>query len=418
MNRSDEVAALPPQTAPSPTCPACGEGGGRVFHEVAAVPAQSAVLYGSAEAARRVPRSHIALVHCAACDFVFNARFDPTLIDESLTYEDSQGFSVTFNAYARRLAQDVVDRHGLGGRPVSEIGCGKGEFLSLLCERGASEGVGIDPIADPSRIPPALSGRLHLVRERLAVHHGPLLGELVCCRHILEHVADAGEFVRTLRAAIGERDIPVLFEVPDSWRVLHEGAFEDVYHEHCGYFTASSLERLFARSGFDVLAVRQAYGDQYLLLEARPSGRLPPAGRSDGVAVAGEGRAVGRAVAAFGRRAAERTHHWRTLIRARAAAGKRIAIWGSGSKAVAFFSAVGCPSEVTCLVDINPFRRGHYTPGTGHLIVAPRDLPAIRPDVVIVMNHLYQDEVAAELDRLGLSVELLAVGENDPGLEA
>ena len=39
-------------------------------------------------------------------------------------------------------------------------------------------------------------------------------------------------------------------EVPDTMRILVEGAFWDVYYEHCSYFTLGSLGRLLQREKF------------------------------------------------------------------------------------------------------------------------------------------------------------------------
>jgi hypothetical protein len=82
-------------------------------------------------------------------------------------------------------------------------------------------------------------------------------------------------------------------------------------------------------------------------------------------------------------------------------------IWGAGSKGVAFLSAVG--ENVAAAVDINPHKHGMFMAGTGHRIVAPRDLPDLAPDLVIAMNPIYLDEIQGDLDRLGIEARLEAV---------
>ena len=47
--------------------------------------------------------------------------------------------------------------------------------------------------------------------------------------------------------------------------------------------------------------------------------------------------------------------------------------------------------------------------GTGHRIVQPDALVDIRPDVVVVMNPIYREEIAATLEGLGLHPELITV---------
>jgi len=84
-------------------------------------------------------------------------------------------------------------------------------------------------------------------------------------------------------------------------------------------------------------------------------------------------------------------------------------IWGAGSKGVAFLSMLGVGDEVDYAVDVNPGKDGMFMPGTGHEIVSPNRLEQLRPDLVVVMNTAYADEIAAELRARGIETELLTV---------
>jgi hypothetical protein len=100
-------------------------------------------------------------------------------------------------------------------------------------------------------------------------------------------------------------------------------------------------------------------------------------------------------------------------VRAIAQSGGRVVLWGSGSKAVAFLSAIGdARRHIQYLVDINPHRWGKFVPGTVKQIVGPEFLTQYRPDLVIAMNPVYRQEIMADLRRLGCSkAKLLALGE-------
>jgi hypothetical protein len=88
---------------------------------------------------------------------------------------------------------------------------------------------------------------------------------------------------------------------------------------------------------------------------------------------------------------------------------QRAVIWGSGSKAVAFLTSLGVRDEVEYVVDINPYKHGMFMPRTGHEIVAPSLLKRHRPDVAIVMNPVYCDEIQHDLAEMDLRTELIAV---------
>ena len=106
---------------------------------------------------------------------------------------------------------------------------------------------------------------------------------------------------------------------------------------------------------------------------------------------------------------------WRGYLRAMKGDGLRVVLWGGGSKAVAFLTALGLGDEIACAVDINPRKAGTYLAGTGHQVVAPESLSAVAPDVVIVMNPVYTGEIRDELRRLGLSPRLVPLDPDTPG---
>jgi hypothetical protein len=47
--------------------------------------------------------------------------------------------------------------------------------------------------------------------------------------------------------------------------------------------------------------------------------------------------------------------------------------------------------------------------GTGHRVVSPQEVVDIAPELVVVMNPIYLDEIGSELDRLGVTAEITAV---------
>jgi len=388
-------------------CPSCGAGGMREFYGARGVPVHSVLLMPTRERAVGYPRGDVRLAACATCGFISNAAFDPSVHEYSPEYEETQGYSSEFNAFADRLAGRLVERYGVRGKTVLEIGCGKGEFLARMVELGGNRGVGIDPAVVPERFPEPLRDRVELIQDFWSPAYADLPGDFVCCRHTLEHLGDVGRFVADLRAAIGARgDVLLFLEVPETLRVLDEGAFWDVYYEHCSYFTPGSLARLVRRSGFEILELSLDFHDQYLVLVARPASAgaagtpLPIEEDLDDLA---------ERVARFETRAPERIEEWRRRIAGDARSGRRVVLWGGGSKAVAFLTTLGLRDEVIALADLNPFKQGKFVPGTGHEVVSPERLREIRPDVVVAMNPAYREEIRRDLARLGLAPELLAL---------
>ena len=337
---------------------------------------------------------------------IFNATFDESVLEYSERYDPTQAFSETFNAWHRRLAKDLVERHGLRRKRITEIGCGKGEFLTLLCELGANSGVGFDPAVDPRRTRAPEAGEVEFVPDFYSEKYAGHKSDFVCCKMTLEHIADTKDFVGTVRRAVGDDpSTVVVFQVPDVRRILKECAFWDIYYEHCNYFSAGSLARLFRDQGFLVDALRRQYDDQYLIIECHPSNgsedatRLPEEQDMDHIV---------RLTDAFSRELPDALESWRNKIRTLGREGKRVVIWGAGSKGVAFLTTLGLGEEaVPFAVDTNPHRHGQFMPTTGQEIIGPQRLTQHKPDVVIIMNPIYRREIEADLGRLGLQPEVL-----------
>jgi SAM-dependent methyltransferase len=386
-------------------CPSCGSVALGVFHERESVPVHSCRLVATREEALAFPRGTLRLGFCRDCGFITNTAYDSSLQDYGIAYEETQGFSPRFVEFARELALRWIERYDLRGKDVFEIGCGKGEFLALLCELGPNRGIGIDPAFVPERLESDAADRMRFIADLYDERYAHLAADAVVCRHTLEHIAPVGEFMALVRRTIGDRDTVVLFDLPDAGRVLREGAFWDVYYEHCSYFSPGSLARLFRRSGFDVLDLALDYGDQYLVLEARPG-----QGAQQPLPVEETPERLALDVERFRRAVAETSERWRDSLAAMQAQGRRVAVWGAGSKAVAFLTALAAGSEVAYAVDINPYKQGKYLAGTGHVVLGPADLDADPPDVVVAMNEIYEREIRAQLDRLGLErTELVTV---------
>jgi SAM-dependent methyltransferase len=389
-------------------CPSCGANETRLFHEVADVPVNSVLNVRTREEALNFPRGKLALAHCRHCGFIYNARFEPEKVHYSSECEESQGYSPTFNAFARDLADGLVQKHALRGRRIIEIGCGKGEFLKLLCRLGGNSGIGFDPAYVPGRGDGGGEAEeVEFVKDYYSEKYAGLRGDAICCRMTLEHIPETAELVRTLRKAIGDRyETIVFFQVPDVTRIMRDCAFEDIYYEHCSYFSPGSLARLFRANRFDILDMSVEFGGQYILIEAKPAvGKTVMR-----MNLEKDLGSVEHSVELFSARHPAVIGYWESVLDKTEQSG-RVVIWGSGSKGVTFLNTLRNSGRVKWVVDINPFRQRTFMAGTGQEIVAPEFLASYRPDAVIVMNPIYLDEIKNDLRRMGLAPQVHAMGE-------
>ncbi len=388
-------------------CPLCGKCTLTVFFEEGNVPTNSCLLLDDPTEAAGFPRGELKIAFCDTCGFVTNTAFTPGQAEYSQRYEETQGFSPRFMAFATELAERWVADYDLANRTVLEIGCGKGEFLIEMAKAGAGHCIGIDPGVHPERIDDPNAVDIEWIADFYDERYTHLDADVVICRHTLEHIPNVAEFMTTIRESIGDRpDTVVLFELPDVQRVLDEVAFWDMYYEHCSYFSLGSLARLFRQTGFEVMELSMEYDDQYLLIAAKPS-TVPAQGEP--LAAEDDLDELRKGVVKFRKGYDELVGGWRERIARLNDEGSRAVIWGSGSKGVSFISNLALGDELAAAVDINPHKWGKFMVGSNHEIVPPEALHEIAPDLVVAMNPIYLDEIGAQLEELGVTAELTAL---------
>ena len=227
---------------------------------------------------------------------------------------------------------------------------------------------------------------------------------LIVCRHVLEHFWEPRPFIKTVRQAVGDRKgLVVYFEVPNGEFILHEQAFWEFIYQHPSYFTQSSLAKLFTMCGFQICAIQESFCGQFLSIEASVEGVLSN-GYSPHVGQAATAVLARALAAAF----SEKMASWRDILKRLNDQRRRVIAWGAGAKATTFLNIVDPASIVIShVVDINPRKSGRFVPGTGQRIIEPQELREMSPDVVIVMNALYREEITSQTAGLGLSPEFL-----------
>lgn len=386
------------------SCPLCGGPESKTLVDCGDVPVFCNVLYRTRDAALQAERDRLRLVQCFCCGMIYNSQFDPARVDYAVDYENAQHFSPKFQDYLEHLVGDLVRRYSLSRKSITELGCGDARFLSLLCAAGDNRGTGFDPSARTATRD--LPHNVTIVPEPFNSAHDAAVADFVCCRHVLEHVANPRVFLGNVRSALDERpDSVVYFEVPNTLYTLNQRAIWDLLYEHCLYFTPASLAKLFGSCGFAVLEIRTPFSDQFLSIEAAPTIEITdgrPAEQSPDTETQ-------QRVEAFSTEYRRMIRQWSQRLCKLFAAGKRVVVWGAGTKGVMFLNSVRGGDEVRGIVDINPRKQGCHVAGTGQPIVAPAQLKELEPDVVLLMNPIYRAEIRSQLNELGIACELIAV---------
>lgn len=357
-------------------CPLCGAPGPHISIVRRNLPVLQNVVHPSRAMAREAPAARFELGTCRGCGFSFNAVFDPDRMIYDVAY-DNHVESAAFRRYYRDVAGMLLDRFEIIDGTVYDIGCGKGEFLRILCELAPGvTGIGIDPSCTP-----CIEGNFELRRSTFEESDVAGDARLVILRHVLEHIDRPASFLMALRAAMPAA--PLYVEVPDVDWILDNRAFWDFCYEHCNYFSLDTLRFAMAGASFEVIGQDRAFGGQYqwaIGMPGKPPGQL----ESDGE------RAIA-AVTAYAGNEAD------AIARLRDSAGREhgVAIWGMATKGVLLAILLGAENVVGG-VDMNAGKQGRFAAGSGVSINSPDWLRTLAPRTrVLVMNPNYLAEIRA-----------------------
>lgn len=369
---------------------------------IPAMPVHVGLLWTTQEAARGCEKAEMRLSLCRHCGYVWNAAFDITQMAYEQDYDNALHHSPKFSTWEASLAKGLVERHGLRGRRLAEIGPGDGRFLANLCIEGGNTGIGFEPGHNPDRVSELVAQADVQIFDEYA-DADSLRGhevDFVSSRHVLEHIPEPNMLIDSIRGGIVAGG-GVYIEVPNFAWALDRGAFEDLMYEHCGYYTPETLAHLMVRAGFSDVHAEPTFDGLFAAVEARVADGEPVDAPVDPAVVErirNDVHALSDRIEAVGSEFARRK-----------SAGQRLAAWGGGARAVGLMNLVPATDVIEWVVDINPRKQGTFVTGTGHAIVAPEALKEAQPDAVLVVNPVYMDEIGRMLTDIGVDADLISI---------
>jgi len=262
-----------------------------------------------------------------------------------------------------------IEQYKLDGCKLLEIGCGKGEYLSLLKSAGF-DAYGMEYSAASIKACQqqglnVFSGYLGDNSFRL-----DLSFDAFVCFNFMEHWPDPNACLQHLHDCLSENAIGFV-EVPNVDMVIENGLFSEFIADHLLYFTEDTLRFTLQKNGFDVLDCHQVWHHYILSAVVCKRGVLDL-----------------RLFEQLRSNIAIQLHAFIDRFPA-----KRVAIWGAGHQALAVISLAEIAPKIVYVIDSAPFKQGKYTPAT-HLPIVPPDELSVNPvDAVIVMAASYSGEV-------------------------
>jgi len=288
----------------------------------------------------------------------------------------SAGISEEMKEFRRVQFRDFIDRYALRAKNVIEIGCGKGEYLSIINELGVL-GRGIEYGAE-AVIASQRKGlnvcQMYLDHNNDVIPGGPFDAFLFL--NFLEHLPQPREMLQLIRENLSDSGVG-LIEVPNFDMILEEELFTEFITDHVSYFTKETLETSLSISGFEVIECEETW-HRYTISAVVKKRKTILSGEMCAT-VQSLRRSINELISKY--------------------PSGEVAIWGAGHQAFTVMSMSELGGKVKCVVDSAPFKQGCVTPATHIPIISPDSYFSSPSELIIIMAGSYSNEVAEIVEK-------------------
>ena len=348
----------------------------------------------------------LSLHQCETCGLV---QFD---CEPVAYYKDvirSGGFTTTMVNLRRSQYRHFIEAYHLEGKKLIEVGCGQGEFLSVLSEFPV-KAYGIENRESLVRLARerglAVWKQFAEKGEVLAPDDGSASGPYdgFLSFNFLEHQPDPVGMLRCIADNLSEEGVG-LITVPSLEYILEHDGYYELIRDHLAYYTFDTLRFTVETAGFQVLEEEMVNRDTLsVIVRKRKQADGQPVSDSQRSAVDVSG--LKESLDTIGREMGELTEDLNDR-------GKKLVIWGASHQGFTLASTTAVGRFAGYIIDSAPFKQGKYAPASHLPIVAPDHYHTDPADAILIVAPGYTDEIAGIIqEKFGRNVEILALKSN------
>jgi cyclopropane fatty-acyl-phospholipid synthase-like methyltransferase len=283
-------------------------------------------------------------------------------------------FSEEMKDFRMKQFDGFIQKFSLKGKKVIEIGCGRGEYLSIMQQSGV-DAHGLEHSEE--LVAQCVKNGLKVSKEFIQTGTHKLNDAPFNAFYILnffEHLPDPNSTLQGIYNNLTD-DAIGLVEVPNFDMILKKRLFSEFICDHLFYFTRETLNITLRLNGFEIIDCNEVWHEYIISAIVKKREKLD--------------------ISHFSKYQAQLKNEIEEYIcRFKDKKVKKVAIWGAGHQALAIISLMNLADKIKYVVDSATFKQGKYTPATHLPIVSPDALDSDPVDAVIVMAAGYSDEVA------------------------
>jgi len=270
-----------------------------------------------------------------------------------------------------------VLENGLWSKKVLEVGCGKGDYLSMMKEAGA-DAYGIEhcPTSAFCCNDNGLSvqpGYIDKVSYKL--NKAPF--DAFFIMNFFEHLPDPNTTLECLNRNTTEEAVGII-EVPNFDMMLSNNLFSEFIPDHILYFTEETLRSTVERAGFEVVSCDSIWNDYILSATVKKKKKIEPLDLSE-----------------FYKKfytVKNEIHSYINLF-----SEGSVSVFGAGHQALTVMAICDLKHRIKYIVDDAVFKQQKFAPSTFLPIVSRKSLHEDPVEGIIIMGASYSDEICKSI---------------------
>lgn len=284
----------------------------------------------------------------------------------------SSGFSPEMVKFRNEQFKEFISKYELKNKSIVEIGCGKGEYLSIMSQY-CIDALGIE--YSKESIKECKKNNLK-VQEQFLDEQTPIVSDkkydAFYMMNFLEHIPCPSTILQLIYKNLSV-DAVGLIEVPNFDLTLENNIFTDFSTEHLSYFTIDTFKRILENNGFEVINIEIVWYKNIISAEVRKRKKLN----------------IDR-FKSYRDKFSQNVYQYLNLFDK-----KEVVIWGAGHQSLATLALLDIKDKINYIVDSAIFKQGKFTPATHIPIKSPLEMEKDNISTVLVNATSYSDEVAS-----------------------
>ncbi len=282
-------------------------------------------------------------------------------------------YSEEMKEFRLKQFDNFIEKYNLKNKNIVEIGCGKGEYLSLMDEFNINTyGIEHSQESVDYCINKGLNVSKMYLENSNDIINKNFNFDAFFILNFFEHLVNPSLTLKILSENLNEDAVGII-EVPNFDMMLKNNLFSEFINDHLFYFTKETLTSTLSNNGFEIVELNEVWHDYIISAVVKKRKNLD--------------------LTHFKHYQNEMTNELTKYINN----FKDVAIWGASHQGISVIALTQIQSKIKYVIDDAPFKQGKYTHATHIPIVSSKKLKTDPVDAIIVMAASYSDEVVKKI---------------------